>query len=306
MKKHLTKALSILLCTLILIPLLAACGGGTVTDEGSSKITAINLFYQKDRLELAVGERSSKMHITVTSTGDFSKEQIEFVSDDENVAVVNYESTSYTSFIYFTVAGVGVGETDIYFKSTNSDAVSDKIHVVVHEPQNSDTVSTEADTSAETTPVTEAPGNSDNFVNSVPEDTAPTPSYTPNTESVYIPSSDNVTVVYITPTGSKYHYSMSCAGKNAIEKSLGEVSLTYEPCKKCVGEGASPVQNEPDAPITENQVDTDAAVYDGTTVYITPTGKKYHLLASCAGKNAIATTKEIAAKTYEPCKKCAQ
>lgn len=42
-------------------------------------------------------------------------------------------------------------------------------------------------------------------------------------------------IVYITPTGSKYHYSKSCAGKNAIQKNLSEVKGSYDPCKKCAG-----------------------------------------------------------------------
>lgn len=39
--------------------------------------------------------------------------------------------------------------------------------------------------------------------------------------------------VYITPYGEKYHYSASCAGKNAMARTLDEVKGTYDPCKKC-------------------------------------------------------------------------
>ena len=39
--------------------------------------------------------------------------------------------------------------------------------------------------------------------------------------------------VYITPTGKKYHYSKSCAGKNAVEINLSDAKKSYEPCKKC-------------------------------------------------------------------------
>lgn len=39
--------------------------------------------------------------------------------------------------------------------------------------------------------------------------------------------------VYITPTGEKYHFSKSCAGKNAMERELDDVKDIYEPCKKC-------------------------------------------------------------------------
>ena len=44
---------------------------------------------------------------------------------------------------------------------------------------------------------------------------------------------DTSRTVYITPSGSKYHFSKSCAGDNAIETSLDEVKDTYQPCKKC-------------------------------------------------------------------------
>lgn len=41
--------------------------------------------------------------------------------------------------------------------------------------------------------------------------------------------------VYITPSGEKYHYSKSCAGKNAMERDFDDVKGVYDPCKKCVG-----------------------------------------------------------------------
>ena len=41
--------------------------------------------------------------------------------------------------------------------------------------------------------------------------------------------------IYITPSGKKYHYSSSCAGKNAVLSTLDEASeLKKEPCKRCV------------------------------------------------------------------------
>ena len=44
--------------------------------------------------------------------------------------------------------------------------------------------------------------------------------------------------------------------------------------------------------------------YTGT-VYITPTGKRYHYLSSCAGKNATPTTLENAkSRGLTPCSKC--
>lgn len=41
------------------------------------------------------------------------------------------------------------------------------------------------------------------------------------------------------------------------------------------------------------------------TVYITPTGKRYHYSSECAGKNAEATTKDKAEhQGFTPCQKC--
>ena len=44
----------------------------------------------------------------------------------------------------------------------------------------------------------------------------------------------------------------------------------------------------------------------GNTVYVSPTGKKYHYTKSCAGKHPIKTTLKEAKKDHTPCKKCAK
>lgn len=41
-------------------------------------------------------------------------------------------------------------------------------------------------------------------------------------------------LVYITPTGEKYHYRDTCAGKNAKPAYTSQVINDYGPCKKCV------------------------------------------------------------------------
>lgn len=42
------------------------------------------------------------------------------------------------------------------------------------------------------------------------------------------------------------------------------------------------------------------------TVYITPTGKRYHFSARCAGRNATPVTLSEAERRFTPCKKCAR
>lgn len=62
------------------------------------------------------------------------------------------------------------------------------------------------------------------------EETTEAPKKAETTKEAYV---DNSEKVYITPTGSKYHYSKDCAGKNAMERSLDSVKNSYGPCKKC-------------------------------------------------------------------------
>ena len=48
-------------------------------------------------------------------------------------------------------------------------------------------------------------------------------------------SDDASSVVYITPTGKKYHFNSDCAGKNSVETTLSEaLDKNLTPCKKCV------------------------------------------------------------------------
>lgn len=44
---------------------------------------------------------------------------------------------------------------------------------------------------------------------------------------------ENDVIVYITPTGKRFHLKSSCAGKNAIKSFLSEIKAEYTPCKKC-------------------------------------------------------------------------
>lgn len=55
-----------------------------------------------------------------------------------------------------------------------------------------------------------------------------------NDISFYISKKDNSRTVYTTPTGEKYHYLSSCAGKNAITTTLNKAQISgYKPCSKC-------------------------------------------------------------------------
>ena len=53
--------------------------------------------------------------------------------------------------------------------------------------------------------------------------------------------------------------------------------------------------------------DSGITIDDSTTVYYTKTGKKYHLLESCTGREMLSCTLgEAIEKGLTPCQKCAQ
>ncbi len=67
----------------------------------------------------------------------------------------------------------------------------------------------------------------------------------------------------------------------------------------------APTTKKPTVKQTTAKVTT--AEKHSVTVYVTPTGKRYHLDADCGGKNSSATTLERATGMgLTPCKKCAQ
>lgn len=59
-------------------------------------------------------------------------------------------------------------------------------------------------------------------------------------------------------------------------------------------------------PEDESSETTTESPWDGKTVYITPTGEKFHIKESCAGENAIETELEKIGEKYTACKRCAK
>lgn len=115
-----------------------------------------------------------------------------FVSEDEGIAKINFESIENGNTLNVSIEGIALGETYVCVKSADGTIQSEKIKVVVENAT---------------------------FVEE-PE--------TPVDEPI-----DNSRTVYITPYGKKYHYLQSCAGNNASATTLDSVSRTYGPCKKC-------------------------------------------------------------------------
>ena len=118
----------------------------------------------------------------------------------------------------------GSGENDkSSVSSTETTTESQPEQTTTEEPTEPTTTESTAETSAEPT-------------------TSETSSETPTesassqvTEAPLEPTTTAETKVYITPTGSKYHYNNNCNGGTYIESSLDEaLAKGLKPCKRCV------------------------------------------------------------------------
>ncbi len=263
------KRLGILLACFLLI-LLVACGGET-KEEG--EIALVLSPSQEHYMELETGTRTAENFVTIAVTGDMTFFwDIKFVSQDEKVAKVRHERTQNDIYLFYTIEAVGEGETYIHFESEDGSVSSELIRVRVYD--------------RETPPETKPIDTEDN-----------------------VPVSDG-SVVYVTKSGTRYHYKKSCAGENAIAMPLEEAKEKRTPCKVCVpSETEVPettdIPKETTAPSdTSGSADT-AEQEQGQMVYVTPSGAKYHYKQSHAGKNAIETTlDEAIAAGKTACKVC--
>lgn len=93
------------------------------------------------------------------------------------------------------------------------------------------------------------------------------------------------------------------AAKEEAERKAAEEAAAKEESERKAAEEAAAAQAA-----AEQQAAEEAAADQATsrTVYITPTGARYHYSAKCAGDNAIETTLDQAqAQGYTPCGRCA-
>ena len=92
----------------------------------------------------------------------------------------------------------------------------------------------------------------------------------------------------------------AAAEKAAAEKAAAEQAAA----EKAAAEKAAQEQAAAEAAAAQQAAQEQAAAQQSETVYVTPSGKRWHRSASCAGKNARAVTMDqVGGRT--PCQKCA-
>lgn len=90
----------------------------------------------------------------------------------------------------------------------------------------------------------------------------------------------------------------------AAEQAAAKAKAEQEAAEKAAAEKAAQEQAAAEAAAAQQAAQEQAAAQQSETVYITPSGKRWHRSASCAGKNARAVTMDqVGGRT--PCQKCA-
>lgn len=119
------------------------------------------------------------------------------------------------------------------------------------------------------------------------------------------PTTVETTIVYVSDTTTKEDSTVETTEITTTEETAEETTtekLTEESTTEFVTETVVDVVE--DEPETE-QIEYTTEKKSGRTVYITPTGEKYHCNSACAGKNAMARDYDDVEGVYDPCKKCA-
>lgn len=90
----------------------------------------------------------------------------------------------------------------------------------------------------------------------------------------------------------------------AAEQAAAKAKAEQEAAEKAAAEKAAQEQAAAEAAAAQQAAQEQTAAQQSETVYITPSGKRWHRSASCAGKNARAVTMDqVGSRT--PCQKCA-
>lgn len=193
------------------------------TPASSSGITEISCIEDTVRLDLSdpLNEHKTINFDFRTTPGTSDLLNGDFIAVFENDSIADAEVNfiiDYANEVQVTVSALNPGKTTMYIETADGTIRSNRITVEVVGEKTTYSWQTDSATE-ETTETTTAETT-----------TKETTTRETTTEET---TKDNSRTVYITPSGSKYHYSKSCAGDNAMERTLNEVKDAYDPCKKC-------------------------------------------------------------------------
>ncbi len=121
-----SKNLLILLITAMLVSLSACDVKSTKDIDKDCEFD----FLHTDTVEISRYKEHSYFKLNKKDT-EFDISNLEFISENQDVATFSYDSTALGNYIYYNIEPISNGETDVYVKCKDCEAVSQKLHVIV-------------------------------------------------------------------------------------------------------------------------------------------------------------------------------
>lgn len=109
-------------------------GESVDAEETGDNIKSLS-FENTDDVTVKVGKTCSPrcLQVDVKSKKDFSADNIEFISENPEIATITL-AKEFSTTLYCEIAGVGAGETNVCATSKDGSVKSESIHVIVPEP----------------------------------------------------------------------------------------------------------------------------------------------------------------------------
>lgn len=280
-------AIILLFCMVFLV---CSCGEYTTSEDSTDEINPMESMKIADLSSevLIVGKKSVAYTLEIDESSDYTVNNISAVISDSTVVEVEIDNSDnlFSDSVTFYITGKSAGTATLYFETSDKSAISNSTEITVladiSEIKFSQTATIQLEVGNSTTCKFEiAPQNLLSFTN---DDFV---FISENDSIAKIKSSDDFfcTITAVKP-GTTYVYMRSANSTVKSDKlrvTVKEVTTTHK-----------------------QSTVTSAQIKNSVTVYITPTGKRYHYSKACAGKNAMARDLDSVTGIYTPCKKCAQ
>ena len=135
MKSFLTSALGLIIICAAIVGCFRSCLGMNEEITTTASSTAIEEFdfLSSDPVELKVGEKV-RSYFRVEFDGDeLPLDNIVFVSSDESVASIKFDSRALNSFVYYNIEAFSEGTATVHVETSDGLIKSEKILVTVTE-----------------------------------------------------------------------------------------------------------------------------------------------------------------------------
>ena len=103
-----------------------------VSGNGSSNITELS-FLRKDEQKVKIGKSTTESYVNVRvkNKDAFSSSDVQFISENPEIATIDFTKEALSTYIYYRITGVSAGETYVYAASTDGGVQSEKLKVIV-------------------------------------------------------------------------------------------------------------------------------------------------------------------------------